>query len=451
MNIPTTEEFENQILEQEHPDLDSLDISFFNKRNNKTTKLINNSDVRINQKGQNREYEFTLKEPVYVEEISISTDGYATYSETEVYYTNEIKEKIKSENIKINNDYFYIKIGRIINGFSFKPEKKYFGNPTIKSIEVNGFSVDDFKKMCDYILDLENYKDTIRHKYEQSEKQYNLNLDEAKKLETIKIGINNDISIAEEESSKLENKINSLNKELNGIETSILDKKNEESATLSRIESLEDSIDKKKNEQKHLNTSISEKNSELKSLQDNINIFPSEISGFVSQGASNVKKYIFLAMIPIIILLAITVSLFFNAADLTTLYKTEEDLHLLTVLLTRLPYVVIAITLIHACYKLARIFIAEIMRINQQRLNLSKISIIATDVYSASTDGLNFDDDKIYYLRTKLKMELLREHLKEYISSNYEYKDNIPKKKDEVVNEEKPVPMKEEDQQEVSN
>ena len=87
-----------------------------------------------------------------------------------------------------------------------------------------------------------------------------------------------------------------------------------------------------------------------------------------------------------------------------------------------MPYVIIATGIITASYKLARVFVAEIMRINQQRLNLSKISIIATDASNTSQGGLSdLSDRELYELRTDLKMQLLRDHLKEYLSSDFRY------------------------------
>src|SRR5690554_1057353 len=58
---------------------------------------------------------------------------------------------------------------------------------------------------------------------------------------------------------------------------------------------------------------------------------------------------------------------------------------------------------------------------NEQRLNLTKISIIAKDVSDASEDGLSMDDAARYEHRTHLKMDLLRSHLKGYLAEEYRY------------------------------
>ena len=69
-----------------------------------------------------------------------------------------------------------------------------------------------------------------------------------------------------------------------------------------------------------------------------------------------------------------------------------------------------------------RAFFNELIKINRQRLNLTKISIIAKDVSASAEQGLDLTSEQIYRLRTESKMSLLREHLKEYISSDVEQK-----------------------------
>jgi hypothetical protein len=79
----------------------------------------------------------------------------------------------------------------------------------------------------------------------------------------------------------------------------------------------------------------------------------------------------------------------------------------------------ISLAIITACYKIARSFISEMIKINNQRLNLTKISIIAKDVSMASEHDLNLSDEDIYRLRSELKMQLLKDHLKEYLSKGF--------------------------------
>lgn len=66
-------------------------------------------------------------------------------------------------------------------------------------------------------------------------------------------------------------------------------------------------------------------------------------------------------------------------------------------------------------------FILEVIRINNRRLDLTKVSIVAKDVSDTASRDLNFGDSERYDLNTKLKMELLKSHLKGYVADDYEH------------------------------
>lgn len=92
-----------------------------------------------------------------------------------------------------------------------------------------------------------------------------------------------------------------------------------------------------------------------------------------------------------------------------------------TMVVSRAPFAIISIFIIHACYKIIRMFILEVIRINNRRLDLTKVSIVAKDVSDTASRDLNFGDSERYDLNTKLKMELLKSHLKGYVADDYEH------------------------------
>ncbi|MDD1452415.1 hypothetical protein NHF48_018210 [Sphingomonas sp. H160509] len=108
-----------------------------------------------------------------------------------------------------------------------------------------------------------------------------------------------------------------------------------------------------------------------------------------------------------------------GAADLSFIISSDKDINIEALMISRVPYVTIAVAVITASYKVARVFISEIMKINNQRLSLTKISIIAKDVSFSSEHGLSLTDEESYQLRTNLKMQMLRDHLKDYLSKDF--------------------------------
>ncbi|MEQ8432175.1 MAG: hypothetical protein RLN94_05645 [Roseovarius sp.] len=220
--------------------------------------------------------------------------------------------------------------------------------------------------------------------------------------------------------TELNNNIGRLTEERNALVADV--KKREESlATIGEQEVVvEERLKERNAERSALATEIADMKQELRSLQDDINMFPTEISGFVSQAAQNTKSYWWLALVPIGLLVIMAALLVVNAANLTTVIDEHENARIFSILATRIPYVLITTAIIGAAYKLAAMLIREVMRINQQRLNLSKISIIATDVSKASEEGLeSLTDEDIFALRTRLKMDMLRDHMKDYLSKDF--------------------------------
>mgnify|MGYP000625084752 CR=1 FL=1 len=128
-----------------------------------------------------------------------------------------------------------------------------------------------------------------------------------------------------------------------------------------------------------------------------------------------------MAAIPIILIGLVTVDLFSKASELSHLGNLPANVSIWEVLIARIPYVLACGAIVASSYKLARVFISEIIRINEQRLNLTKVSIVAKDVSDASEDGLDLDDADLYEHRTHLKMDLLRSHLKGYLADDYRY------------------------------
>jgi hypothetical protein len=81
------------------------------------------------------------------------------------------------------------------------------------------------------------------------------------------------------------------------------------------------------------------------------------------------------------------------------------------VFVTRLPYLTICGSILAVCYSALIFLFNRISIIYAERLDFSKIGIIAKDVASASANGLGFSDQELYEARTYLKIEMLKSYL----------------------------------------
>lgn len=420
--IESVRNVKNQIDAAEIGAPEVLSIELFDKSSKKSTKLINNVDPEKYIDSRSQSYKFELKEPILVNDIIFEFDGYLNHKYIEFEYVSAGDGSTYTTRERIGSGVVTANVNDVITSFSVRPEKQYVSNTKFKSVVVNGLDLDSLESVIDKIGDTEEYLREIRSKANvilQNAEEAQSHLDG---FESRKSALNDEIAALEEKHQSAENEHAQQLKELGKVRSKIETSLTTESEISTRLEDLHDKVDQKKKESSALTSAISDLENQLKGLKDDINIFPLEISGFVSQGASNIKVYLLMAAIPLFLLVGYTWELFASATDLLSVYNSADDIDIWELLMSRMPFVFISLFVIHASYKLAKTFITEIMKINQQRLNLAKIGIIAKDVTDSSVAGLDgFTDDDIYELRTKLKMELLRSHLKSYLSEDYKH------------------------------
>lgn len=385
---------------------------------NKTTKLVANSGHNAQVKSQHRWHDFEFSEFVFLNRIEISASDFSSYHDFEIKYITIDKKEILfkrsvAENIVLQS------VNNAIRSISFKPPTSWMTERFIISVKLIGLTQSDIENFLSTVERIDAYQQTalssMHDAIENAQSANNRFVELQAQLTTIHSEIaksKTEVSTKKAEITKLSEKINSLRADQANNQNSLTTS----SESLSRVNS---EITNKTSIRNSLNEEITEKSSELKSLKENINMFPSEISGFVGQGTSTMWIYVGLASIPVLIILSMFVILTRGAADLTTVLTDKPNSSIYAIFLTRIPYVAIAAMIIASSYKICRVLLEEVIRINRQKLNLTKISIIAKDVSFASENELGLDDEQKYQLRTKIKMDLLRDHLKDYLSKDF--------------------------------
>ncbi|MGM9402577.1 hypothetical protein ACS0VU_09450 [Aliiroseovarius sp. KMU-71] len=327
----------------------------------------------------------------------------------------------RTKTTKFDDGSFAVEVDDFITEFSFKPDRRILGSPIITGVRAEGFLMDDFVHSRERIYRIDSLKKsaisaavaTIEQAETKAEEMAN-SVSRIKELESEAAGLKGEIENTERELAHRRNEVSEL-------DARISEKKAEQSGLEARIEKQQATIEQRQAERDSLTREIAEKSGVLSELESDIYLFPSEISEFVKQGGKNKAFYWKLAVVPMLVLVGMAIALLTNAANLSTVFDEVENARIFSILVTRIPYVVVASTIIGVSFAMIQRLISEIFRIDKQTRSLAKISIVATDVYEASADGLNLSDTDQYQLRTALKMELLREHLKDYVPEDYEY------------------------------
>ncbi len=177
------------------------------------------------------------------------------------------------------------------------------------------------------------------------------------------------------------------------------------------VRDIEGEVTKGKERLRELALDASEKEKRLRDLTSNVNLFSEEFSSFSDHGAKQANIFIGLSFIPLAIIFLLTFQLLMGAVDLSVKYVKEPNLDLLTVFVTRLPYLTICASILGVCYSVCHFLFKRVSGIFAERLDFAKIGILAKDIASASANSLTLSEHELYEGRTYLKIEMLKAYL----------------------------------------
>lgn len=406
---------------KEFPKPQNLDISFFSHRTRKSTSLIGNQAEENYMKARRDWLAFDFRDIVYVTSIRVYASGYEDHHEIEFSYTPYLAEEEIRYVSRFSADHFLFEPKDFMKGFGLRPSEPLFRSARITRILVSGVEKG-------YIADIARYVDNVEREKTKIEDGLSLYLSRAKEsYEVISANeaqieeLNGAIDEKEEQTAELNKQIQEATQQHQKIQKDIEIASSVYKEQSIRSDALRQSIEKTVDERREVTSQLSKLQAQLQELKANINLFPTELSGYVSQGTRNIRLYTALCVVPLGIISAVTNRLFTNAENLLDAIHNLGDLSIFEFLASRVPYVAVSAAVLGICYSLLRSLVSEIVAINRRRQELFKISIIATDVSYASQDGMDLSDEQRYDLRTQTKMELLKEHLKHSVGEDYIY------------------------------
>jgi hypothetical protein len=306
-----------------------------------------------------------------------------------------------------------------------------------------GFKENETADFIRFAADLDELKSSAIEEIRAAQTTAQKVLDRAAEAEANLVSLNSQISDAKATLNTIHADSKTATNNLNEIIAKTGATARQLEGTEERLSNLHGDIKIETQKREQLQSEVTASEARLRELEGNINLFPSEIVGFVNQAAANNKLYLQYAMGPLIILCAMFFLMISGAVNLTTVITTQKDVNLAAILVSRTPYVAVASAIIYASYRIAKVFITEVMNINRQRLSLTKVSIIAKDISQAAESGLNMTNNQIYANRLRVKMALLGDHIRHLINTEPEllFPENlfpVTKETTEDVNEPAP-------------
>lgn len=399
-----------------------LDIEVIENQSGQIMNLI--KDIQdFSYQLKNKYYSFKFTEPIYIQEVIFKTEDDVNLKDLEI---TAIDYKGNSSTIAFSNKKHKVWLPKkVLNEFKIKAPKRLINKIKLTHIDILGFKLDDLDSIKDKVKELENSKlslQTLSDDIENKDRELEDNLIEKNELintkkETIDT-LNIDITTLKDEISNLTDSKTSLENDTNQLAIK------KESLTAENT-NLENNIKQLNETSNQLNLKISNQNDELKKLTDDTNIFATEVKEYIRQGNNDIKLYTWLSVIPWILIAIVTLAVFQGSADLSTIYNPSlpdsEKIDITSIFWSRLPFAIIVISILFVSYEISKMFIKNIIHIHKQKRIFTKIGVIAKDVADSSIKDLDIEEKDKFELRTKLKMDLLKSHLKNDIGENYEY------------------------------
>ena len=388
-------------------------VEFFSRRNNKVTQLVNNAVAANKIEGKCRWYDISLNEELYVSSIEIFVTGYSSFNNIEITIADS-NDNSFNFNVKLDQNSSYVTpINRHVQKIRFRPATKFFSDTSINRINVIGYTKDEF-----YVLEEQIAKaNTVINESKNRSSEIEI-LEEQLVLAETQAKAALEASKAEREAVLRE--IGQHNAQLDIVKQEIDNAKERYSKNEVDLLDQKSKLDELQNVRRDLESKNAELDLKIRNLRDEIRLFPSEISGFVKEGSRTIRNYVLLCLPFVAILFYIVYNVYFNAINVTEIFKVS-GMSVWELFLTRVPYIIVNVAIIQVCGVAIFHFINKIIQINDQRLSLAKISIVARDVSTAAAGDTDLSGEERYEKETYLKMEMMREYLKNYLGDKYEY------------------------------
>lgn len=374
-------------------------------------------------------YEIFLLEPAYIAtfEIEFSKQVFGAGIEISIHDSlsnRNVRQRLQQDALS-NRVIFSINcVSSGISVFLQPTFLEMFGKRTleIKHIRILGFTPADFESLTNSLTRIQGLREAAitelsREKVDLLSRQEKVQqreiaatqLEASKKSELAELEAELDDTTSESKEALA--KLVSLKDELARSETRKQTVADQITTTEATVRSIEGEVSKGKEQLRNLAISTSEAERKLRELTGNVNLFSEEFSSFSNHGAKQATMFIYLSIVPLVIIAILTAQLLFGAVDLSVKYVKHPDLDLMTVFVTRLPYLTVCGSILGVCYSVVHFLFNRISQIYAERLDFSKIGILAKDVASAASNGLELTDEQRYEARTFLKIEMLKSYL----------------------------------------
>ncbi|WP_151763953.1 hypothetical protein, partial [Acinetobacter nosocomialis] len=363
-------------------------------------ETINSSKLSRLLQDTDGEYQLTasggqvdLKNLIFVKTLGFKPEREGNF---ELIYNNILGQEKRIFNSTLNKDgRIVFLINDVVSRFQLKYERKrlsIYKRTIIEDLKIFGHEFETIVAELDYFRqvkdDREQYeekisilKNSITEKLTQlttKKDEYDKYLEDNSNFEAELL---ENIEILKEQKSNLQNNINQQNIEIESLSSQITAKDNQ-------LSKLNEEISYQKTRETYLYETNERLEKRRKELEKSVNLFPDNLEGFITRATKTKWTYGFLAFIPLIILGFIVNLSWGTLKEFTAISTVETFEKAWIILIQRLPFTLLIITLASMCLAFLYKMVRHLTEIQQQELNLSKISMLARDVSDSEHSSL---------------------------------------------------------------
>lgn len=400
------------------PVIEDVPFNLIAAHERKTTRLLKNAHDHQAIKSRNSYFPFSFEVPIFLYSIRITVQDFVEGSKFE--YTWEGIDGRRHEGDAVSkSDEVYITIRGIAKSIAFKPPRAYFTSPHIKSVNIYGFEITQAGDFLQFSDEVDQLKELAIQKINSERVILDEERAKVNALQAQRGSLSQDIAALKSTVSREQGKLKRVETQRDEAAIKNSDIVRAISDESNRLESIKEEIVRTSSIRSQLAQKIIIKTTDLRDLQSNIHLFPSELSDFSRQGAKDFRSFFWLSLLPCLLIATMFTLLVMGSADLTTKITGAKYVNLPALAISRAPYVAVACAIITASYYIAKMLVLEMVRISRQRLALTKISILAKDISTSIDSNLDMSEDERYTRRLTLKMDMMKNHLQEYLSSDF--------------------------------
>lgn len=390
------------------------EITSLLKTTNSNKILLADSNTKFIQIDK-RERNFSTDTPFFLRRLSFTGENIKNIEVTVSNADGSTKVFKVSQNPPSNT----CMINLFCSAFQVKSKTKE-NRPNITGIKAYGISSSRLLTNASQVSNFFNAYNLLDKKLAETEQKLG---EQQVVLDTQKEEIQNqktEIDELRKQSKELTNNLNNkhtslsnFNKNINKAEQRISALNQEEIAKKNSSQQLDEEI-------RIANTNIAKASEELSSLINDRSLISDEFRDFVAEGKSQAKIYLHLMILPCFIIGLSAVFLYNGASDiLHGTYETKNDVA--AALLLRIPFAAALAGAIYCSASIASTFLKRIFFIEDDRLTLAKLLVIAKDAVFSTAEQTGISSSEKFHLRTKLKIEMLKAHLSNNIGKNFQF------------------------------